>query len=227
MALRHAGHLDQQAEEDEQRHRQQDEVRHALVHAADHDEHRRVGGERQVGGRRQPEGEGDRHAGEHRHRDHAHEEDQQVDVAETLQDRLEQDHDRRPGRRPGPTRRARAASLPTSASRSTADHDHQAHADRERGGAPGVRDLQGRRGDEALLGGELEGRLDDDEQEGERGGDRHDIEERPHGRRHHAEKAVMRMCSPRRNATTAPSMASHRNRIEASSSDQTRGSWKT
>src|SRR6266568_546769 len=28
--------------------------------------------------------------------------------------------------------------------------------------------------------------------------------------------AVMRICSPRRNATTAPSMASHRNKIEAS-----------
>ncbi len=42
-----------------------------------------------------------------------------------------------------------------------------------------------------------------------------------------ATKAVMRMCSARRKATTAPSMASHRNRIEASSSDQTRGSRNT
>src|ERR1700742_1094346 len=32
---RHAGHLDQKPEEDEQRHRQQDQVAHALVHAAD------------------------------------------------------------------------------------------------------------------------------------------------------------------------------------------------
>ena len=39
--------------------------------------------------------------------------------------------------------------------------------------------------------------------------------------------AVMRMCSARRNATTAPSIASHRNRIEASSSDQMIGLWKT
>ncbi|MDT4834424.1 hypothetical protein FQZ97_680600 [compost metagenome] len=37
--------------------------------------------------------------------------------------------------------------------------------------------------------------------------------------------AVMRMCSPRRKATTAPSMDSHRNRMEASSSDQTSGLW--
>ena len=42
-----------------------------------------------------------------------------------------------------------------------------------------------------------------------------------------ATKAVMRMCSARRKATTAPSMASHRNRIEASSSDQMMGSRNT
>ena len=37
----------------------------------------------------------------------------------------------------------------------------------------------------------------------------------------------MRMCSLRRKATTAPSIASQRNRIEASSSDQTNGLRKT
>src|SRR4051812_15907445 len=36
-------------------------------------------------------------------------------------------------------------------------------------------------------------------------------------------RAVIRMCSPRWNATTAPSMASQRNSIEANSSDQTIG----
>ena len=38
-----------------------------------------------------------------------------------------------------------------------------------------------------------------------------------------ATSAVMRMCSPRRSAITAPSMASHRNRMEANSSDQVSG----
>ena len=85
---RHAGHFDEQPEKDEQRHRQQDEVRHALVHAADHDEHRRGGGERQIAEGGEPEGEGDRHAGEHRRRDDADEEDQQVEVAEPVQHRL-------------------------------------------------------------------------------------------------------------------------------------------
>src|SRR5450830_1529034 len=36
-------------------------------------------------------------------------------------------------------------------------------------------------------------------------------------------KVVIRMCSLRRKATTAPSIASQRNRIDASSSDQTSG----
>ncbi|MNI57008.1 hypothetical protein D3C73_1120410 [compost metagenome] len=40
-------------------------------------------------------------------------------------------------------------------------------------------------------------------------------------------RAVIRMCSPRRKATTAPSIDSHRNRMEASSSDHTSGLWKT
>ena len=40
-------------------------------------------------------------------------------------------------------------------------------------------------------------------------------------------RPVMRICSPRRSATTAPSMESQRKRREASSSDQTSGAWKT
>ena len=47
------------------------------------------------------------------------------------------------------------------------------------------------------------------------------------GGEHIPTNAVMRMCSPRRKATTAPSIASHRNKMEASSSDQTSGRWKT
>ena len=40
-------------------------------------------------------------------------------------------------------------------------------------------------------------------------------------------KVVSRMCSPRRSAITAPSMASHRNSTDASSSDQVSGLLKT
>jgi len=42
-----------------------------------------------------------------------------------------------------------------------------------------------------------------------------------------ATTAVMRMCSPRRSATTEPNIASQRNSMEASSSDQTSGSCNT
>ena len=42
-----------------------------------------------------------------------------------------------------------------------------------------------------------------------------------------ATSAVSRMCSPRCSAITLPSIASHRNRIEASSSVQINGAWNT
>ena len=70
---RHAGHLDQHAEEDEQRHREQDKVGHALVDAPDDGGHRNQRGDRQIAVGRQAEGEGDRHAGEHAQRDDADE----------------------------------------------------------------------------------------------------------------------------------------------------------
>ena len=60
---RHAGHLDQQAEEHEQRHRQQDQMAHALVHAADQHHQRRPRRQREIAEDRQPKAEGDRHAG--------------------------------------------------------------------------------------------------------------------------------------------------------------------
>ena len=62
---RHAGHLDEQAEEHEQRHRQQDEVAHALVHAANQHHQRRVRRQRQIAVGRKPKSERDRNAGEH------------------------------------------------------------------------------------------------------------------------------------------------------------------
>ena len=84
---RHAGHFDQQAEEDEQRHRQQNEMAHALVHAADQHHQRRLRGQRQIAEDRQAEREGDRHAGEDRGGDHADEKDQQVEIAEPVKQR--------------------------------------------------------------------------------------------------------------------------------------------
>ena len=39
---RHAGHFDEKAEEHEQRHGQQDDVAHAFIHPADHNQRRQV-----------------------------------------------------------------------------------------------------------------------------------------------------------------------------------------
>ena len=55
---------------------------HPLVHAADQNQQRRVRGEREIAEDREPERKGDRHAGEHRGRDHADEKDQEVEIAE-------------------------------------------------------------------------------------------------------------------------------------------------
>ncbi len=82
---RHAGHLDQQAEEDEQRHGEQDQRTHALVHARDDDRQRRACQRRQIGQRRQPEGEADRHRQQHARAQQQDEEQHEVPVAERSQ----------------------------------------------------------------------------------------------------------------------------------------------
>ena len=188
----------------------------------------RAGGERDVAEGGEPEREGDRHAGEHHRADEPDEEDQQVEVAERLQHGLQQDQhaDRAP--RPAPTApsdvRARSPTLSEPQQR---DDDHQPDADRQRGGAPGVRDLERRGGDEDLVGGELEGRVDDEQQEGERGRDRDHVEEGARAGREHADEGGHAHVLAALERDTEPSMASQRNRIEASSSDQTSGWWKT
>ena len=69
-----------------------------------------------------------------------------------------------------------------------ADDDHQHEADRQGSGAPGVDDAE-RRGDHpGFLLGEDEGRADDEDEEGQRRGDRHEVEQRPRPGRHHADE---------------------------------------
>ena len=77
---RHPGHLDQQAKKDEERHREQDEVAHPLVHASDENHQRRLRGQRKIAEDRKPECERDRHACEDGRGDDPHE--KQVEVAE-------------------------------------------------------------------------------------------------------------------------------------------------
>ena len=95
---RHAGHLDQQAQEHEQRYRQQDQMRHAFLDPADHHDDRCRGRQRLVTEGRQPERESDGNAGEHQAGHEANKEDQQVQISEVFEGRLQQqqaNHDQR------------------------------------------------------------------------------------------------------------------------------------
>ena len=88
--LAHAGGVEHAAEQHEDRHRQQDDARHALVHAADHHEDRHMGGEGEEAHRADAEAERDRHTDDEADDDEADEEDQDVDVAEARQRRRQQ-----------------------------------------------------------------------------------------------------------------------------------------
>ena len=178
--LGHAGHLDQGAEEDEQRHGEQDEMAHALVETPDHDQHRGRGGEREIAEGGEREGKRDRHAGKDVERDDPDEEHDQV--AERLQHRSGQPEqaDQQRGQGGGGEHRLPGAEADEAQER---DDEHQADADRQRRGAPGIGDLQRRGDDEALLLGVVERMRQDHHQEGDRRRDRDRLEQQPRPRR--------------------------------------------
>jgi hypothetical protein len=91
---RHPSHLDQQAEKDEQRYRQQDQMAHAFVHAADQHHQRRVCGQRQIAEDRKPESEADWNTGKHAATGEPDKEDDQVEIAERPQPGLRQPEQR-------------------------------------------------------------------------------------------------------------------------------------
>ena len=78
----HAGHLDQQPKEYEQRHGEQDEVGHSLVHPTDHHGQRRRGGEREIADGTEAKGHRDGNSGEHAARYDTDEEDQEIEPAQ-------------------------------------------------------------------------------------------------------------------------------------------------
>ena len=80
-----AGHFEQQAEDDEHRHREQLDGRHALVHLADDDGERDGAGEVDVGEGGDGEAEGDGHAEEDAGAGDADEEDDQGAVADIVE----------------------------------------------------------------------------------------------------------------------------------------------
>ena len=144
--LRHPGHLDQQAEEHEQRHGEQDQMRHALVETAHEQQHGHVRGQHHVGEGGDREGDGDRHPRQHRQADDDHEEDHQVGVAQMLHVRVRQRRVPRgqSGQRDDAQgqRRGHLAEQP-----GDGDQDHQREAHRQRRRQPGFRHLQPRHED--------------------------------------------------------------------------------
>ena len=161
---RHAGHLDEQAEKDEQRHRQQDEMAHALVHAPDQDHQRRMRRQRQIAEDGKAERECDRHAGKDGRGDDADEENQQVQITELpkhrrgkpecsddYDDGTDRNQDRTQGSGPGNAKER--------------EQCHQRDSARQGGGAPGVVQAERRRGDEGFFLGVLISRPRDQQQE--------------------------------------------------------------
>ena len=129
----------------------------------------------------EPEGEGDRDAGQHGGPDEQHEEHDETVVSDRGERRLQKpkpgadrDDDRERQRQVGRLHRAADAQDP--------EQQHQRDADRQRHGAPDVRHLEGRRHDHRLVDGVFERRVHDQGEEGETGGERQRVGERPAAR---------------------------------------------
>ena len=87
---RDAAHLHQQAQHDEHRHRQQQQVGDAVVDPVDDDDERQVGGQREIGEGGDAEGEGDRHPDHHVSGDEHDKEQDQAGMPHRDQQRLRQ-----------------------------------------------------------------------------------------------------------------------------------------
>ena len=178
-------------------------MRHALVHAADDDQRSACCVvEREIAEGGEAEGEGDRHAGEHHAADDADEEDEQVEVAERLQQPAAAAQKTPTTQRRRRARQHACASCRARSSRRTANDEHQRDADRQRRGAPGVGDLERRRGDDDFVARELVGRPG---RSSSRKASAAAIATTSRKTRTAGTSmpttAVMRMCSPRRSAT--------------------------
>ena len=138
---RHAGHLNQQSEEDKQWHRQQNQVRHALIEPTDKQQHRHVGGEHHVGEGADCKCNGDWHTGKHRRADESDEEQDQVQISEALQPRLCH-RSEQCRRRCQADQQERNAEREGTEQPDDADDDHQGKSTRQWHRQPGLGDSQ-------------------------------------------------------------------------------------
>ena len=146
----HAGHFDQKAEKHKQRHREQNEVAHALVHTADQHHQRCPRRQSEISENGQSETEGDRHAGEDTEAGHADKEDDQVEIAKRTQPGCASQN-AAISNATDSTALATILLLPVPCQPDDANSTIRPMPDRQRGGAPDVGDLQRRSGDEAFL----------------------------------------------------------------------------
>ena len=162
------------------------------------------------------------------HGDAENEEDREIVVAEPHEDRARQPERRADERRRTLTLAARNFRLGAiDGEAQQREHRDQHRADRDRGRAPGIADVEAGRAHDRLVDRVLDRRISDDADEGgdhqqDRGLDL--LAQSPGAVR--LMNVVSRMCALRRIASTAPSTESQTNSVEASSSAQISGRWK-
>ncbi len=150
---RHARHNDQIAEQDEQRHRQQDQRTDAFVDATRNHFERRGGGQQEIGDGRQSEAEGDRHAGEDAEPEQNRKENDEIPVADRFDPRTKHIES---ARQRGDDCYGEHQVAPTAiGAANQASHQHQQDADRQSGRAEGVIKPERRGMNEGLVLGEI------------------------------------------------------------------------
>ena len=144
IALPMPGGIENAAEQDEDRHRQEDDARHALVHASDHDEGRNLRGEGEIAQRADAEAEGDGHAGGEARGDEDDQEENDLGVPELHERGREGPED---GRDRGDHEGGDEQVAPGRGPQGIRDHDgeHGDHAEGNGRDAEGVGNVQRRR----------------------------------------------------------------------------------
>ena len=178
----HAADLDQQTEKHKQRHRQQDDMAHALVNARHNHGERRAGGDGEKGKGSQSEGKDDRGARQDQGTDQKNEKHNELVIAHRHQQRF--------GRiKPAPDRQGDRkrqghqcdAMRPPHAHQ--ANQQHQGNADRQSDGAPDIGDFQRGRDDHDLVNRIFDGGVDHETQKHNPRGQSKGLEKRAASRR--------------------------------------------
>ncbi len=176
---RHAGYLDKQPEKDKQRHRQQNDVAHPLVHARDDDGQGRARRQRQECECANAEREYNRHAGQHRATDEEHEEDDQLVIAHRHEQWLGKPQGE-PDRSHKRKSQCHIAQGMPHAHPQEPEHKHQPEPDGERRRPPDILDFQRRRNDQQFIVRVFDGWIKNQSQKRDASGQRQGLQDSPH-----------------------------------------------